>query len=149
MRCNLIHPWFLTDQHLMAERRELRMIPPLVRTRITNGTLTQGIPDHFVLGSGHMLFWVPRMEYLHRRFNALTDEMIRRGFHPDLSIQFEVADAIEAGLYNDWEPNAEDYDVIVTRLRERIEKRFNWYKYCSTPITREWFEVTYPLPYLK
>lgn len=34
MRCNLIFPWFLTDQHLIAERRELRMIPPLLKKRL-------------------------------------------------------------------------------------------------------------------
>ena len=40
MRCNLVFPWFLTDQHLIAERRELRMIPALLKKRVDAGKHT-------------------------------------------------------------------------------------------------------------
>ncbi len=37
MRCNLIDPSLLTDQHLIAEKRELRMIPPLLEKKLSKG----------------------------------------------------------------------------------------------------------------
>lgn len=150
MRCNLLHPWFLTDQHLMAERRELRMIPPLLKKRVaSNIPLMQGIPERYCLGVGHMLFWLDKMGYLAHRFDCLTQEMFRRGFNPNEELTFDLETAKVVGVDKDWEPLPDDYDVIVTRLRERIEKRFTWYKFCGIPITRKWFEATYPIPYFQ
>jgi deoxyribonuclease (pyrimidine dimer) len=147
MRCNIINPWFLADQHLMAERRELRMIPPLVRKRIANKTFANNIPAKYTLGAGHMLFWVPRLKYLETRFEQLTDEMLKRGFKPDLSLKFDIDESfIQHGFYNDWEPEPDDYDIIIQRLRERIMKQFGWYRYCGKPLPQHWLDVTYPPP---
>ena len=61
MRCNLVFPWFLTDQHLIAERRELRMIPALLEKRFAaRKHTTLDIPSRFCLGAGHMKFWLMR-----------------------------------------------------------------------------------------
>jgi deoxyribonuclease (pyrimidine dimer) len=148
MRCNLILCQFLTDQHLNAERRELRMIPPLLAKRVKSGKhTTADIPRRYTLGSGHMLFWLDKFLYLEKRYIGLTDEMVRRGFNPNLEFFLDVSLAKQHNAYNDWVPELEDYDIIATRLRERIEQKFNWYKYCSQPITRDWFTVTYPIPY--
>ncbi len=148
MRCNLIQPWFLTDQHLIAERRELRMIPPLLAKRSLHSPVTGDIPERFCLGSGHMKFWLDKFLYLENRYMDLTREMLARGFKPNLDLSLDVSLANHYGLYRDWTPEPEDYDIIVTRLREKIEKKFDWYRYCGNPITRQWFQVTYPIPYL-
>lgn len=149
MRSNLIFPHFLTDQHLMAERRELRMIPPLLKKRIETGKHgTLDIPKRFTLGKGHMLFWLDKMLYLSKRHAALTEEMGRRGFKPDHSLTFDMEYAIMTSMDNDWTPLPEDYDIIVTRLRERVMQKPGWYRYCGRPVDLKWVEITYPIPYL-
>jgi hypothetical protein len=126
------------------------MIPPLLAKRIKSGKQsTADIPKRFTLGSGHMLFWLDKFLYLEFRYQSLTKEMLYRGFNPNTDITLDVSLAKQHGLYNDWEPELEDYDVIITRLRERIEQKFNWYKYCGKPISRDWYDVTYLLPYYK
>lgn len=100
-----------------------------------------------------MLFWVDKLSYLEKRYDDLTQEMVARSFNPNKTIKFDVqeihniVDGSNLNLFNDWTPELEDFDIIVTRLRERIEQKFDWYRYCKTPITRKWFDVTYPLPY--
>jgi|PlaIllAssembly_1097288.scaffolds.fasta_scaffold00001_28 deoxyribonuclease (pyrimidine dimer) len=148
MRCNLIFPWFLTDQHLIAEKRELRMIPPLLQKRIDSGKhTTLDIPRRFTLGKGHMLFWLDKMLYLSKRYDALTEEMGRRGFNADPSLTFDMKCAILSSMDNDWEPQPEDYDIIVTRLRDRVREKPGWYRYCGKPVDEKWIEITYPIPY--
>lgn len=149
MRCNLIYPWFLTDQHLIAERRELRMIPPLLKKRIDSGKhTTLDIPNRFTLGKGHMLFWLNKMLYLSKRYDALIDEMGRRGFNADPSLTFDMECAKLSKMDNDWEPRPEDYDIIVTRIRERVMQKPGWYRYCGKPVDSKWIEITYPIPFL-
>lgn len=148
MRCNLIPSFFLTDQHLIAERRELRMIPPLLEKRVKSGKQTTAdIPKRFCLGGGHMLFWLDKFQYLEFRYMDLTREMLARGFKPNLEFSLDVSLAHAHGCYNGWTPEPEDYDLIVSRLRDKIEQKFDWYRFCGAPITREWFAATYPLPY--
>lgn len=136
MRCNIIPPSFLTDQHLIAERRELRMIPPLFQKRYTKlGKLlvTAGIPDRFTLGSGHMLFWMDKGEYLHTRFGHLTNEMLKRGFNPDLSLEFHLSDEHREKSVP-WQPTQKDVTIIVKRLADKILMKPLWYKYYSKPL---------------
>ena len=149
MRCNLIHPWFLTDQHLISEKRELRMIPPLLKKRIDSGKHTLlDIPKRFTLGKGHMLFWLDKMLYLSIRYDTLVEEMKRRGFNADSSLTFDMGCAITSKMNNNWEPQSEDYDIIVTRLREMVMGKIGWYRYCGKLVNEKWVEITYPIPYL-
>jgi len=149
MRCNLIPSYFLTDQHLMAERRELRMIPPLLKKRVDSGKhTTADIPKRFTLGKGHMLFWLNKMLYLSKRYDALTEEMIRRDFKADPALTFDMKCAILCKMDNDWEPQPEDYDIIVARIRDRVREKPGWYRYCGRPVDEEWIRITYPIPYL-
>lgn len=139
MRCNIIDPTRLTDQHLIAERRELRMIPPLLSKRIkSHGLVTHDIPKQYCLGSGHQKFWLDKFLYLEKRYISLTDEMINRKFKPNLDYFLDTRLAKEYGMYNDWEPKSYDIEIIKFRLIEKIKQKMSWYKYLSKPITQEW-----------
>lgn len=144
MRCNLVNPAILSDQHLIAEKRELRMIPPLLKKRIDNGiSLRSGIPKSFTLGKGHMLFWIDKMEYLNLRFKLLEIEMKKRGFKVNEDLHFDMFYAIMYGLNNDWEPNNNDYDIIKERIKSRLLEKPNWYRYYGKPIDNEWISTLY------
>lgn len=148
MRCNILPVRAILDQHLIAERRELRMIPPLLKKRIDSGKhSTLDIPSRFTLGKGHMLFWLDKMHYLSKRYDALVEEMGRRGFNADPSLTFDMDYAKLSKMDNDWEPRPEDYDIIVTRLREKVMAKPGWYRYCGKPVDEKWVSITYPIPY--
>lgn len=145
MRCNIINPLFLTDQHLIAERRELRMIPPLFEKRLKKLGLTKtisNIPEEYCLGAGHMLFWMNKCGYLENRYDLLTREMVNRGFKPDFSLKFEMSYEMRIASL-DWEPSDRDIQIIYARLREKIAKKPNWYKYYGGPLRESLVENIY------
>jgi len=148
MRVNLIDPIFLLDQHLIAEKRELRMIPALLEKRSKKSPVIDYIPERFCLGTGHQKFWLDKFLYLEKRFNSLVDEMKRRGFHPDPEIKFAVDLAKHYGLYNDWEPEPEDYNMIEASIRERVMAKLGWYRYYGKPVDEKWLNIIYPTPIL-
>lgn len=151
MRCNLVDPRILTDQHLIAERRELRMIPPLLsqQFRMLNSTqnvkvnITTKIPKQFVLGQGHMLFWLDKFKFLENRFNELTREMKIRGFNPDYNLQLDTTLAKTLDLYLSWIPTQQDILLSKTRIVKRILQKPTWYRFHSLPISAAWIEQNY------
>ena len=58
-----IDPKKLTDQHLMAEYRELPMVPAALRKSLRTQsvkTILSKIPKRYKLNSGHVLFFVDK-----------------------------------------------------------------------------------------
>ena len=144
MRCNLVDPRILTDQHLIAERRELRMIPPFLEKRLRLGiAAASDIPVFYTLGRGHMKFWLDKFKFLETRFIALTKEMQFRGFNPDLTLSLETSVAKKIGLYNDYIPRDLDIEVSKCRIVDRILQKPTWYRFHSLPISVDWITLNY------
>lgn len=147
MRCNVISPQKLSDQHLIAERSELLMIPALLvaaQQRNAVEDILLRIPSRLCLGWGHKLFWLDKFLYLEKRFEQLTYEMLRRNFKPNAQLRLKVNLAKDYGLYRDWKPTTADELLLLLRIKERLLLRFQWYRYYSSPITRDWFVQNYP-----
>lgn len=127
-RINIVEPSELTDQHLIAEYREIRLLcSNLTRTLNSKRGFQQSkVPERFTLNSGHVYFFYDKGLYLHRRYDALRQEMINRGFDPQHQFPIEKWPDF---LYNDWEPTEEDKDIVRERIRERISQRPGWYRY--------------------
>lgn len=104
----------LSQQHLIAEHREIKRIP----NTITSGKAkVQGIPDTFTLGTGHVKFFYNKLAFLHRRYMAIYAECVARGINvTDFSSSFTN---LPPELYNDWQPTITDIKPLVTRIRER------------------------------
>ena len=135
-RINLVDPTELYDQHLIAERREIRLLCAHLRKSLASkrGVSISRIPSRFTLNRGHVTFFYDKGKYLHKRYIALTKEMIRRGFKPDLSNRFPVSDW-PTHLYNDWTPSERDLSIIRARIALRLSQRSGWYRK-SPVITR-------------
>jgi len=105
-RVNLPSPVTLTDEHLFAEWRELPRVFSLIRD-------ARPTPPTFILGAGHMRFFLSRLGWLGRRHAALTAECIARGYRltprPPLPLDGP-----------NWTPTAADMAVSVARLREAL-----------------------------
>jgi len=130
-RINLIPPTQLTDQHLIAEYREITMVPAALKRTIDSkaGLSLDKIPKVFTLNKGHVTFFYNKGKYLFLRYQLLIKEMIARGFHPDKNRKFPKKIFIEYNLFNNWEPLSIDLKIIRKRIAEKIKKKPNWYRH--------------------
>ena len=129
-RINIVNPSELTDQHLIAEYREITMVPgSLKRTLVSKiGYKENKVPKKYTLNTGHVYFFYNKGKYLYKRYQEIVIEMKRRGFNPDKNRKFPKDIFINNNLYKDWMPTMEDYKIIRQRIAERIAAKPNWYR---------------------
>jgi deoxyribonuclease (pyrimidine dimer) len=137
-RINIIPPNELYDQHLIAEYREITMIPAALSRTLNSlhGLRKEKISKTFTLNRGHVYFFYDKGLYLDKRYNELIAVMKSRGFNPDSNRVFPKQIFIDNGLYNDWTPTPEEQELIRVRIRERVSSKPHWYrmtddKYCE------------------
>lgn len=128
-RINVVPPSELTDQHLMAEYRELPMVMGSLRRSLKS---KKGLPipkAEYTLNGGHVTFFYNKGQYLHKRYQLLIEELLERGYKldPERKADFQVF--IENKLYNDWVPNEKAAIINRERIAERIAQKPNWYRY--------------------
>ena len=129
-RINIISPSELTDQHLIAEYREIFMVAgSLKRTLISkSGFVESKVPKNYTLNNGHVYFFYNKGKYLYKRYNLIIKEMKSRGFKPDENRIFPKDIFIMNNLFNDWEPNQSDIKIIRKRINEKIAMKPSWYR---------------------
>jgi len=129
-RINLVDPSELTDQHLIAEYREIFMVGGSLNRTLNSkvGYREDRVPKRYTLNTGHVYFFYNKGAYLHKRYHELIDEMKKRGFQPDSTRVFPTSVFKDNGLYNDWMPSIEDYKIIRQRIEEKIAMKPNWYR---------------------
>ena len=90
-RINIIHVKELYDQHLIAEYREILMVPAALNRTLKskNGLIKSRIAKSYTLNAGHVYFFYDKGKYLHKRYKDLINEMINRGFNPNLNRKFQ------------------------------------------------------------
>jgi len=120
-RINIVPVEELSTRHLVAEYREIARLPGNLQTSLSRKykpfTFTE-IPSAYTLGTGHVKYFYNKMLFLEKRFEALVNEMLRRGYNPtfrDSSI-FKVDDA---RFYNDYIPTPEALEINRQRIAER------------------------------
>ena len=133
-RINIISVSELYDQHLIAEYREITMVPAaLKRTLNSKKGLDQSkIPINYTLNKGHVYFFYNKGKYLFKRYQQIIAEMKKRGFNPNVKRKFPKDIFINNNLYNDWEPSLEDFKIIRERVESKIKARPNWYRKTKT-----------------
>lgn len=120
----------LMDSHLFSEYRELIRIPNTIKS---GRAVVKDIPKTFSLNKGHVKWYYPRLKYLHKRSNALYQELLRRGYNvEDYSSCFQ---SLPPELYNDWD-DTEAKSILVERISERLAGMKN-IKFNREPITVE------------
>ena len=127
-RINIVHPSELTDQHLIAEYREIFMVgSSLQRSLKSKNWNPKDIPIKFTLNTGHVKFFYDKGKYLFKRYDELRIEMKARGMNPDDTRVFKREQWPDE-LWNDWTPSLEDYKLIRQRIEDRINMKPDWYR---------------------
>lgn len=137
-RINLIPVDELTDQHLLAEWREIKMIPASLRRSLKTKSkedILKSIPKEFTLNTGHVKFFFNKLTYLSVRYDLLTKELLKRNFK--LYHMGDFADFckdIPKEFFGDFVLEEKDFLIITNRIKEKLAKRPNWYRYYGVKI---------------
>lgn len=111
-----IDPRLLSRQHLIAEHREIKRIPNLVKNKRVD---FEKIPSEFKLGTGHVRFFYNKLGYLLKRYEAIRNECLNRGFNvEDYSSAWN---GVPPTLMNDYTPTAHDTAIIKQRIKEKTK----------------------------
>ena len=130
-RINLVDPKELSDQHLIAEYREIFMVGSSLQRSMKSKSWSKtikNIPKDFTLNKGHVTFFYNKGKYLDKRYTKLINEMKRRGMKPDPKRIFKK-NQWPINLYKDWKPENKDLKIIRKRISEKIALKPNWYRY--------------------
>ena len=128
-RINIIPVTELTDQHLIAEYREITMIPAaLTRTLKSKiGLQKDKINKEYTLNTGHVYFFYDKGLYLNKRYKEIVSEMQSRGFKPNSNRKFPK-NLFPSYLYNDWRPSLNEQIIIRKRIEDKIAMKPDWYR---------------------
>ena len=119
MRCNCgINPKNLTDEHLFAESRELKMLPSLFK-RVGNNSINK-VPKEFTLGRGHMLFFLYKSIYTLNRYHLVLSECHKRNISVnDESYRWDIYQNF-ANISN-YQETGKEKQILINRISEKIK----------------------------
>lgn len=140
-RINIIDPAVLADQHLMAEYREIFMVPASLRrslrTKSVDAVLAS-IPKKYTLNKGHVLFFYDKIGYLVDRYSELKQYLVKRGFQLDPARAEFPLQGIPDEFLGNWSPDAVEFaeaeKVIRKRLEEKLAMRPGWYRWSGSDL---------------
>lgn len=129
-----IDPSYLTDEHLLAEHREIKRMCSLYEKN--KDLSNKRIPTRFTLNTGHMLFFLDKPSYTLQRYRDIHQECIQRGFNvPDYSDNWRVYNNVKGIGYI---PSSYDKSLLVQRISMRInESPKKFFHYKGEQITKE------------
>lgn len=122
-----IPPAKLCRQHLIAEHREIKRIPNVIKSGKFN---MHGKPDTFTLGAGHVKFFYDKQLYLYNRYCQILEECQRRGYN--MTDYREAWDGLQdTEHWNDWVETDEAAIIVTQRINDRLS---------MPPKFDKWFE---------
>lgn len=130
-RINVVPVSELTDQHLMAEYRELPMVPAAARRSNPNKYKPT---TQYTLNKGHVMFFFNKKQYLLDRWLSLIEELYDRGYNIDPSARVVQWSALDKFQQVEWKPDSLAISINSQRIEERIAAKRSWYKYRGKPI---------------
>lgn len=131
-----IPPEKLTDQHLLAEIRELPRIPRAVKKRLDEGEEVKTIYGPFRLGPGHVTWFNDKLRYLRDRYYSLVREARRRRFHLNCDMTL-FEDLKKTKYYGGQYPTVHDIQLITDRISQRIRESNQIPRFYREPIDKE------------
>lgn len=132
-----ISPEALTDQHLMAEWREIKMVPKaLVRALKTKSVsdVMKSIPKKFCLNVGHVRHFYDKMGFLQDRYEKLTKELLAREYQIDATRTLPT-DGIPYVFFKGASYTSEDRSVVRSRIIQRVSERPTFYRIRSKQVS--------------
>lgn len=106
----------LTDEHLLAEHREISRLCSVYKKRLDSNRGFNDAPKEFTLGNGHVIFFANKGKFTLDRYNDIRNECIKRGFNvEDYSKNWLIYNEL-----NDYNPTKNEFNILVERISERL-----------------------------
>lgn len=123
----------LTDEHLLAEHREIKRLPWCLDAAIKSGSINN-IPEKFTLGKGHVLFFLDKMHFTLVRYHQIYNELKARGFN----IHYYGSNWWNTVNGKEYKPTDECKQLLIDRITQRIResKKETWHYY-GKPISKD------------
>ena len=124
-RINVIPIYELSDQHLIAEYREL---PRCIKQNIS----IKNASKKYCLGEGHMKWARCHITFLLTRYKEICDEMIYRNFKVNytyLELLKWTYNNVNHSLFCDYIPDQIDTFINRQRLIQKYNLKPNFYKW--------------------
>lgn len=120
-RINCVPPELLSDDHLLAEYREMPRIFQLVEAAEARGERpsTADLPDEYTMGEGHVRFFYDKLFYIAERHQRICEELDRRGFNLNFTGAHPLLFELNPGWLGDWEPSEAELLVNWQRIYQR------------------------------
>lgn len=131
---------YLTDEHLLAEHREIKRLPTVFIKALSSGALSR-IPSDFRLGTGHVTFFLNKQLFLYKRYLRIYTECRARGFdvenyEPNWLTIRELL--IKQGCWQDYKPTDIELALLKDRIALRIaDSKKAFFHYKSKPIFKD------------
>lgn len=130
----------LTDEHLLAEHREIKRLPDNFLKALQTNAFKK-IPQKFCLGTGHVTFFLNKQLFCLIRYNEIHNECSRRGFHVTYYASNWIAleqKMQQHNCFNNYMPTDEERAMLEDRIATRIleSKKANFHYY-GKPISKE------------
>lgn len=125
-----IDPKALTDQHLMAEWREIKMVPQALKRSLKTKSVSEvlkSIPKKFCLNTGHVKHFYDKMTFLQNRYQKLTVELLSRGYQIDTSKELPL-DGIPYVFFKNATYCSADREIVKQRIIQRVGEKPNFYR---------------------
>jgi len=132
-----INPRLLTNEHLIAEHREIKRLCDVYYKRKLRGyKFPEALVKDFTLGKGHVLFFVNKPYYTYMRYDAIHRECLHRGmevqsYHKCWTVYFggffNHYKILSKG-YPEWEPAKADVVLLANRIIDNIKSspKLDW-----------------------
>ena len=112
----------LTDEHLLAEHREIKRLPDYFIKALKSGALNR-IPKDFRLGTGHVTFFLDKQLFCLIRYNQIHNECSKRGFKVEYYAEnwLKLENLMRKhNCWNDYKPTGVERKLLQSRICERI-----------------------------
>lgn len=116
----------LVNKHLLVEFFEITRVTSQLSKRLAKGNgLPKSMPQQFKLGSGHVTFFLDKGLYLHKRYDKLLAELLRRNFKITKIFNWAEFYSDKQEYYNDYDMSLADNQVLIDRLTVRLRTMKN------------------------
>lgn len=139
-RINTVDVECLTDQHLMAEYRELPMVNASLRRSKASKKGVNGIPEQYTLNGGHVKFFYNKGKFLYNRYFKMIKELQNRGYNIDPEARTIDWDVFGKEYWNDWTPTNRDHSINMERIVFRLREKPEFYRYNKDKIDSSFIE---------
>ena len=126
-RINLVPVSKLSDQHLIAEWRELPRVFWLVKKKLDEKKPII-ISENYTMWTGHVRFFYDKLLFLQKRHQELVKETLKRWFKITLTEKISLI-SFQKEYCQDFIPSELDLKISQQRILEKLQAKPDFYTF--------------------